>query len=59
MQKQIPDQVSSSEEIYNKMTLDTFGIPEIYKNQEEVSFPGETVEYHKQKHGKPHHTSKE
>ena len=41
MQNQIPDQVSSSEEIYNKMTLDTFGIPEIYKNQEDESFPGE------------------
>ncbi len=41
MQNQISDQLSSSEEIYNKMTLDTFGIPEIYKSQEEESFPGE------------------
>ncbi|MEC8939400.1 MAG: hypothetical protein VYC92_00605 [SAR324 cluster bacterium] len=41
MQNQISDQLSSSEEIYNKMTLDTFGIPEIYKSQEEESFLGE------------------
>ena len=41
MQNQIPDNESSSEEIYNKMTLDTFGIPEIYKNQEEESSRGE------------------
>jgi hypothetical protein len=41
MQNQIPDQVPSSEEIYNEMIRDTFDVSEIYTSQEEDSFPGE------------------
>ena len=41
MQNKIPDQVPSSEEIYNRMIRDTFDISEIYNSQEEDSFPGE------------------
>ena len=41
MQNQIPDQVPSPEEIYNKMIRDTFGVSEINTSQEEDSFPGE------------------
>ena len=40
MQNQIPDKVSSSEEIYNKIIRDTFDVPEIYTSQEEDSFSG-------------------
>ena len=41
MQNQIPNQVPSSEEIYNEMIRDTFDVSEIYTSQEEDSFPGE------------------
>ena len=41
MQNQIPDQVSSSEEIYNEMIRDTFDVTKIYTSQEEDGFPGE------------------
>jgi len=41
MQNHIPDQVPSSEEIYNEMIRDTFDVSENYSSQEEESFPGE------------------
>ena len=41
MQNHIPNQVPSSEEIYNKMIRDTFDVSEIYINQKEVSLPSE------------------
>jgi hypothetical protein len=41
MQNQIPDQVPSSEEIYNEMIRDTFDVSEINTSQEEDSFHGE------------------
>ena len=41
MQNQIPEQVPSSEDIYEKMTQDTFGVPKIYTGQEEENFFGE------------------
>ena len=41
MKNQIPDQVPSSEEIYNEMIRDTFDVSEIYTSQEEDSFSGE------------------
>ena len=41
MQYQTPDQVPSSEEIYNKMIRATFGEYDLYTTQSEESFTDE------------------